>query len=118
MKLSEIKGEHALEVLADIMDPVGEMVKDEGFKNVARSGDRIATVKYLLKSHGKNVIKILALINGEDPKTYEPTLVQLPLMVMELFEDPDVIRLFGLQEQSTVSASSGPATENIEASEK
>ena len=100
------------------MDPVGEMVKDDKFKNIARSGDRLAAVKYLLKSHGKNVIKVLALINDEDPKTYEPTLIQLPMMVMELFEDPDVIRLFGLQEQNTVSASSGPAMENTEATEK
>ena len=107
MKLSEIKGERALEVLADLIDPVAEMVQDEGFKAVARSGSRMDVAKYLLKSHGKNVIKVLALINGEDPTTYEPTLVQLPIMVLELFEDPDVNRLFGLQSQTEQLASSG-----------
>lgn len=118
MKLSEIKGERALEVLADLIDPIAEMVQDEGFKEVARAGDKMGVVKYLLKSHGKNVIKVLALINGENPDTYEPTLVQLPIMVLELFEDPDVTRLFGLQSQTEQLASSGSVTENIEASEK
>lgn len=118
MKLSEIKGERALEVLAELIDPIAEMVQDEGFKNVARAGDKMCVVKYLLKSHGKNVIKVLALINGEDPNTYEPTLLQLPMMVLELFEDPDVNRLFGLQSQTDQLASSGSVTENIEASEK
>lgn len=118
MKLSEIKGERALAVIADLIDPVGEMVQDKGFKAVIDSGDKLAVVKYLLKSHSKNVIKVLALINDEDPETYEPTLIQLPMMVMELFEDPDVMRLFGLRSQNTELASSGSATVNTEANEK
>lgn len=115
MKLSEIKGERALDVIADLIEPVSVMVQDEEFKLIIRSGDKIKVVKYLLKEHKREILQMLALINGEDPETYEPTLIQLPMMVMELFDDPDVMNLFGLQDQSKELASSGPATENTEA---
>lgn len=118
LKLSEIKGERALEVIAEIIDPVSELVKDNGFKAVCDTGDRLGIVKYLLKNQGKNVLKILALINDEDPDTYEPTIIQLPKMVLELFEDPDIMELFGLQGRTTVSASTDLATETIEALKK
>lgn len=118
LKLSEIKGERALEVIAEIIDPVSDLVKDKGFKAVCDTGDKLGVVKYLLKNHGKNVLKILALINDEDPDTYEPTIIQLPKMVLELFEDPDITELFGLQDRTTVLASTDLATENIEALKK
>lgn len=115
MKLSEIKGEKALEVIGDLLDPISVMVMDPEFKKIIDSGNKMEVMKYLLKAHKKEVLTVLALINGEDPNNYEPSLVELPLMVMELFEDPNVMRLFGLQDQNKENASSGPATENTEA---
>lgn len=117
MKLSEIKGERALEVIADLIDPVGVLLQDDQFKQIAQDRERSKadTIKYLLKEHKKEVIEILAVINGADPKTYEPSLLSLPMMLMDMIEDPDVAMLFGLQDRTTESASSGPATENTEA---
>jgi len=117
MKLSEIKGERALEVIADLMDPVTEIISDAAFKDAVKNGTKGDAIKYLLKNHQRNVITILALIQGEDPATYEPSLVSLPLLLMDLLNDPDVSSLFGLQSQSTHVASSGSATENTEAKE-
>lgn len=118
MKISEIKGERALEVIADLIDPISEMLKDEEFKSIVKGDDRAKAVKYLLKSHKKNVLIILALINGENPETYEPTLVSLPMMLMDLLNDPDIAMLFGLRSQNTELASFGSAMENIEAPEE
>lgn len=115
MKISEIKGERALEVIADLIDPITEMVKDTGFKDTIDNGDRVAVAKYLLKNHSKNVLTVLALINEEDPDTYKPSLIAIPKMLLDLFNDPDVMSLFGLQDQNTELASSGPAMENTEA---
>lgn len=117
MKLSEIKGEKALEIIADLIDPVALMVQDKKFKKVVDSGTKVDVVKFLLKEHPKEILLILALINQEDPATYEPTLLSLPKMVMELIEDPAVISLFKSQSQSVVSAPSGFATENTGAVE-
>ena len=118
MKLSEIKGEKALEVVADLIDPVGRLMQDEKFKEYIDSDSKLELIKYLLKNHKKDVLEILALLNGEDPKTYEPTLLSLPKMLMDLLSDPDVMSLFGSQDQNTELASFGPATENIEAKEE
>ena len=117
MKLSEIKGERALDVIADLIDPVGRLLQDDQFKEIAqdKKRPRTDTIKYLLKEHKKTVIEILAVINGEDPKTYEPSLLSLPMMLMDLIDDPDVAILFGLQGQTTELASTGPATESTEA---
>ena len=115
MKLCEIKGEKALEVIANLIDPISDMLKDPELRPIVQSGNRSDIIKHILLNHKRNVITILALINGENPDTYEPTLLSLPIMLMDLFDDPDVMRLFGLQAQSKESASSGPATENIEA---
>lgn len=117
MKLSEIKGEKALEIIADLIDPIGVLLRDDIFKAKIQSDDRIGAVKYLLKNHPRDVIEILALINEEDPKTYAPNIIQLPMMLMDLLSDSDVMSLFGSQSQSEQLASSGSVTENIEAVE-
>ena len=118
MKLSEIKGEHALEVIADLIDPISKLLKDEKFKKKIQGGNKLDAIKYLLKNHPKNVIEIFAIINDKDPETYAPNLIELPMMLMDLINDPDVMSLFGSQDQNTQLASSGPATGNTEAREK
>lgn len=118
MKLSEIKGEKALEVLADLIDPIKELLEDDKLKDMRDESNKLDIVKYLLKQHKKEMLTILALISGENPETYEPTILTLPVMVMDFLNDPDVAELFGLQGQPTEQASSGSATENIEATEE
>ncbi len=114
MKISEIKGEKALEVVADLIDPISAIVADDVFKKLIKE-DKKQGIKHLLKNHPKTVISILAIINGENPDTYEPQLIALPKILLDLFNDPDIMNLFGLQSQNTELASSGSAMENIEA---
>ena len=117
MKLSDIKGEKALEIIADLIDPISVMVQDKGFKKVVDTGSQLDVVKFLLKNHGKEIIIVLALINEKDPKTYEPSLVELPRLVLDLINDPDIMSLFKSQSQTEQLASSGSVTANIEAVE-
>ena len=114
-KLSEIKGESALELLADLLDPISVITSDKKFVAVARKGNRMASAKILLKDHPKEIIKIMALLNGEDPDSYEPPLLSLPIMIIELLNDPDLAILF--QSGETVTPSGSP-TESIEATEE
>lgn len=118
MKISEIKGEHALSVLADILEPIGDIGKDENFIKAAKEKDLSKVVKICLKDHSKSVLTILALLNDKDVETYEPSLIELPVMLMELLQDEDFMSLFISQEQTSVKTSTGPATENIGAKEK
>ena len=116
MKLLELKGEKALDVLADLLDPIQVIASDQIFRKELQT-NRIAGIKYLLKNHKPEVIKILAIANEQDPETYEPNILELPSTIMEFLSDPTVSQLFGLQDQTTEKTSSGPVMENTEASE-
>ena len=108
-KLSEIKGEDALTVLADLIEPASEIGTDKVFVDLARKGDRIACVRHVLKAHNRAVLTIMAILEGEDPKTYSPPLLRLPAMLLDIFNDPDLTALFTSGQTVT---SSGSAMEN------
>lgn len=115
MRLSEIEGEQALDVLADIIDPIAEIATDEKVQNIYNSGEpKIMIAKEMLKNHKKAVIQIMAALDGEDPETYRFTLTSLPAKVMDILNDPELEQLFQSQGQMKDKPSSGSATENTE----
>lgn len=115
MKLSDIKGEKALDVLADIIDPISEISADQNVVNNVRSGNKLAAVKVMLKSHQRAVIDIMAYLNCEDPKTYNPSLLELPALVLEVLNDPVLADLFTSGDKEVTS--SGSPMESTEESE-
>lgn len=94
MKLSEIKGERALEVLVDLIDPVTLIAADEEIVNTYKSkAPKILLVKKLIENHKKEVLTILAILNDENPETYEPSLIELPKMLLDLVHDEELMNL-------------------------
>lgn len=119
MKLSEIKGEQALDVLADLIEPASEIMTDEVVRACARSGNKLKAIKMAIKNHKRAVIAILAALDGvEDVDSYEVNVLTLPAKFVEIFNDPDVMSLFTSQGQKTEKTSSGSATENTEGDEQ
>ena len=116
MRLSDIKGERAIEVIADLIDPITILANDKVLRKKLDK-DRLGGVKYLLKTHSKLIVEVLAIINDEDPETYEPDIFALPIMLLDFLNDPKVEELFGLQSQTTEKTSSGSVTVNTEANE-
>lgn len=116
-KISEINGEDALDVLADIVEPMAEILSDKQVTDGFRSGMMIQAVKAAIKGHKKAVLEVMATLDGEPVETYAPNLVTLPVKIMELLNDPMLQGLFSSESQ-TDAASSGSATESIEAREK
>lgn len=115
MKLSEIKGEKALEVVADLIDPITLILADNEFIELYKSNKpKILVVKKLLKTHQKETLTILALLNDEDPETYKPSIVELPKMLLDIFNDEELKSLFTLQTQKMEGEFSGSATESTE----
>lgn len=124
MKLSEIKGTDAIDVIADILDPITVIMADKEIKALATQTPRppaITMARIILKNQKAAILEILARLNGEDPKTFNPSLIKLPFMLMELIkeisEDEDLVSLFRGQPQMSSSVSSGavmPTTEETE----
>ena len=120
MKLSEIKGEKALDVLADIMEPAIRIMSDKRIAVLAKSGEKIKAVKMAIKGHKKDVIELLASLEQKDPKEYmqEINVLTLPVKLLEILNDDALQNLFTSQGQNTDEEHSGSATENTEGLEE
>lgn len=127
MRLSDIKGERTLEVIADIIDPIADIAEDEEaaalFKR-EKLPEGMTAKKFLLqkarkaapallKGHKDDIIAILAAIEGTRPEEYAGTLnlVKLIKDTVDLLTDEAFGTLFISAQSGT---SSGSAPENIE----
>lgn len=101
MRLSEVKGERALDVLADIIEPISEIIADKEVAKTLRSGKKSKAVSLAIKNHKKAVIEVLAALDGKSVNEYECNLLSLPKQVLDIVNDPAVIELFTSQTPKT-----------------
>ena len=76
MKLSDYKNEDAVEVIADIIEPLSVIFTDEEIKN---EKNRMKAIAKALKKYKKEVIQILARIYGVPVNEYECNALTLPI---------------------------------------
>ena len=95
-KITDIKGEAALDVLADIIEPVGVIMTDPKVQEIVKEKNKLALVALILKEHKKPIIEIMATLDGVSVKefTKNMNILTLPYKVMELFNDKDLISFF------------------------
>lgn len=130
MKLSDIKGDRVLDVIADIIDPIANMVQD---KDVAAMFERKAVpdgmdardffakrmrkgMPVLLKSHKADIIAIMAAIDGVTPEQYAESLdfPKLFTDVMELVTDNAFLDFLSSPETEKGEDAPGSASANFE----
>lgn len=113
MKLSEYQGEAALDILADLIEPAGEIMSDKEIGNVFKE-NRFKAIGMAIKNHKKSVIQIMATIDGVPVEEYKCNVFTLPAKILELLNDQALVQLFTYQGQTGDADSSGSASENIE----
>ena len=113
MKLSEYQGEAALDILADLIEPAGEIMTDKEIGEVFKK-NRFRAIGLAIKNHKKAVMQIMATIDGVPVEEYKCNVFTLPAKILELLNDPDIVRLFTYQGQTGGANSSGSASENTE----
>ena len=119
MRLSELRDEEALDALAELIDPVFEILGDPEIAAIERQGKpRSEMIKIALKKHKKAIIQILAATERVPVEEYHVDILTLPKKLIETLNDPDIQSLFSSQSQMTTGKSSGSATENIKAEGK
>lgn len=128
MRLSDIKGERTLDVIADCIEPIANIAADpeaarlfkreklpEGADANAYLIERMRkSVPPLIKGHKNDVITILASVEGISNKQYAETL-NLPKLIndaLELMTDKTFISLFQSAQSTEEPISSGSAQEN------
>ena len=128
MKLSDIKGERTLDVIADIIDPLANIAGDkkamelfarkklpEGKTPREFAVERVRkNLPTMLKHHKKDIITILAAVEGVTPEKYseELNLVKLFQDAVDLLTDQAFMQLFI---SAQTGNSSGAAQEISEA---
>ena len=112
MKLSEYQGEAALDLLADLIEPVGDIMADKEIGDVFKK-NRFKAIGLAIKNHKKAVMQIMATIDGVPVEEYKCNVFTLPATILELLNDSELIRLFTYQGQTGGANSSGSASENI-----
>lgn len=132
MKLSDIKGERCLDVVADLIEPIASMAKDEDvvalFKPTKVPDDETpheffadrmrAGLPKLLRNHRSEIIQILASLEGVTPAVYKKTLT-MPKLISDTFEvlTDSSIAAF-LSSHATTETSSGSASGSTAAPSK
>lgn len=94
MKLSEYKNEEALDILADILDPVSEIVTDKNVKKAYENGNLLNVAKVIIKNHKKSIIEILARFDNIPVEEYNCNIFSLPKKIVEILNDSDLLNFF------------------------
>lgn len=117
-RLQDIKGLEAIDVLADLLDPITELVKKpEILKVIDENGlNDIETIKALIKGGKMEVLQILAILDGRPIEEFLETfdILTLPVMLYQTFNDDALQAVFTSQGQNEAVKSSGLAMESTE----
>ena len=111
--------EKSLDIMADILDPYFELMKDPQFTKLYMENIQEA-IKYACKNHKKETIQIAAILSGKSEDEYVVNPFTTPIVLLSAIGAYSKISkdLFTSQVQRPVEASSGSAMENTEASEQ
>lgn len=116
MKLSDLSTDRALDVLCEILPSVNSICIDEELletlkKKISKNNDELTRAEMLLiganklteiglialKKHRRDVLSILAAINGLEPETVENQgIIKTMSMLRELAKDQELIAFFRL----------------------
>lgn len=131
MKLSDVRGERTLDVIADIIEPICNIAEDENAAAIFRreklpegQNPRTFTIRRLkrsvpalVKSHKSDIITILSSIEGTSREQYTGALNLLKIVkdFTELITDEAFVGLFTSAQSENSSGSAQVSTEEHEA---
>lgn len=111
MKISEIKNEDALDLLADIFFPISNILNDMTLRKKFQTETKATIAMYILKNHKRSIIEILARLDGVKVSEYNANIVQMTKSLLDIMNDKELMDFFQSQGRSMGDASSGSATE-------
>lgn len=116
-KLSEYKDEEAIDLLADLLDPVVLIFAEPDIAEFTRQKNYIKATQIAIKKHKKEVMKIMAILEGVPVEEFHCNIVTLPKMLLSILNDPILQDFFTSQVQTDSETPSGPVMETTEVEE-
>lgn len=117
MTLKDYTNEDALDMLADLIEPASAIINDPDVKFVGKQGNVLKVVRLAMKKHPKEILQVLARIDGEDVETYSVNAPQMLMKLIRIVSDRDMMAFFGLAGAGENDGSFGSATANTEEEE-
>ena len=115
--LSDYKDEEALELWADLLEPISVILTDKEMQTVLKSKKvPIIIAKEILKRHHKEASEILLRIDNTQLNGLN-IVTRLVQLITDIGKDEDVKSFFGfVVQEAKENVSSGSVTENTEES--
>lgn len=99
-KLSDYKGEDAIELWADLVEPLAVILSDEEVSKAFQNKSILEIAKQILKTHAKESSEILLRIDPSELNGLN-VIVRFVDLLNELESNEDVKGFFGFAEQGT-----------------
>ena len=106
--------EEKLELLADVIEPLGAIIGDKAWALEWQAGNRVGAIQAAIRGHKQQIIEILARVEGVPVEQYQIDGLALffKLAAMINRSGIEATGLFTSRAQNGDGESSGPATEN------
>lgn len=114
MRLSEVKGERVIDVLADLVEPLANIAEDDELAELFSASElpkglpprkflarRLRkAMPRLLRGHKSDLVAIMAAVEGQDPKEYaeQMTMATLVKGVYEILTDDELLAFLSTPE--------------------
>lgn len=117
-RLSDYKDGDAIELWADLLEPMGRIIQDDVVKHkIQKEGTTALDIaQAIMKTHPKDAAELLTRIDPT-PITGMNIIVRLVALFQEIIADEDMKSFFGFAETQTGGEFSGSATANTEDAE-
>ena len=95
-RLSDYQGEEAIELWADLIEPIAKIMADKKIAQIFQSGKPpVLAVKQILKTHKKEATEILNRLDPEEPINGINIVGRAIAIIMELTESEELKDFFG-----------------------
>lgn len=120
-KLSEFKDDEAMDVLAEILEPASNLIGNANFKLAIRGDknngikpNRLQAIRVAIKENRTDVVRIMAILSEKPLEEFHYNLLTLPKMMLDIFNDKELIDFFSYQSEKDLQTPFGSAMENTE----
>lgn len=119
MRISEFEGEAALDLIADLIEPIATILADPKITQMRSENNNYARIAAaMIKTHKTEVMQILAAMDGVPVAEYRCTPIKALQQLMDLLSDEELAPFLDFAPSKAEPNSSGSATANTAAKEK
>lgn len=90
--ISDFKNEDAIDLIADLIEPVSRILQDEAIKeDITIKEKQMSAIKKALKTHKSDILEIMARLEGVEVKDLNATPISLIGKCIQILNDKEMM---------------------------